>query len=119
MVRLLPVLLLLVGCGGAGPVIDDLQMPDTARVAADGYYSVEGLLSFHDDSGVVNKIRIFVPLVSQTYEFDATGGLVRGTLPLVVKFASASPRGAMAYDVSLVDAAGNASPARSASVKLQ
>jgi len=110
----------LAGCAStASPVIDDLQMPGTAQVGADGYYSVEGLISFHDDVGAVSKIRIRVPLVGQTYEFDAAGGLARGTLPLVVKFSSASPKGIMEYDVSLVDVMGTASPPHSTFVTLQ
>jgi hypothetical protein len=117
--RLLPLLVLVAGCAGGAPIIDDLQMPQASTVGTDGYYSVEGLLSFHDDDGVVNKIRILIPAVNQTYEFDAAGGLQRGTLPLVVKFSSLSPRGPMAYDVSLVNAAGTASVPRAASVFLQ
>src|SRR5689334_17225624 len=121
MVRPLTLIVLLAAaaCGGSGPVIDDLQMPETAHSAADGYYSVEGLLSFHDDSGIVNKIRIFIPAVGQTYEFDAAGSLSHGTLPLVVKFSTQSPRGSMEYDVSLVDAGGQASTPRPAFVNLQ
>jgi len=115
--RLLPLMILLAGCGG-GPVIDDLQMPQAATIGADGYYSVEGLLSFHDDEALVNKIRIYVALANQTYEFDAAG-LQRGTLPLVVKFSSLSPKGPMSYDVSLVNASGTASTPRAASVFLQ
>jgi len=118
--QLLLTALLAAGCGNAtGPVIDDLQMPATSQVGADGFYSVEGLISFHDDVGAVNKIRIHVPVVGQTYDFDAQGGLNRGTLPLVVKFSSASPKGFMQYDVSLVDAAGSSSAARNATVQLQ
>src|SRR4051794_31288353 len=93
---------LFAGCGSAvGPVIDDLQMPPNAQVGADGFYSVEGLISFHDEVGAVNKIRIGVPAVGQTYDFDASGGLQRGTLPLVVKFSSQSLKGQMQYEVSL------------------
>jgi hypothetical protein len=122
--QLLLIALLAAGCGNAtGPVIDDLQMPATSQVGADGFYSVEGLISFHDDAsasgGSVNKIRIHVASVGQTYDFDAQGGLNRGTLPLVVKFSSASPKGYMQYDVSLVDAAGSSSAARNATVQLQ
>jgi hypothetical protein len=113
-------LVLCAGCGSAtGPVIDDLQMPGTAQVGADGFYSVEGLISFHDDVGAVNKIRIRVPQVGQTYDFDASGGLQRGTLPLVVKFSSVSPRGQMQYEVSLVDTAGSSSAAHPTFVTLQ
>src|SRR5438270_6062339 len=97
-------IVLCAGCGSAvGPVIDDLQMPGSAQLGADGFYSVEGLISFHDEIGIVNKIRIRVPQVGQTgqtYDFDASGGLQRGTLPLVVKFSSQSPNGQMQYEVS-------------------
>jgi hypothetical protein len=121
MVRLsLLAVLLLGGCGSvAGPIIDDLEMPQAAQVGADGFYSVEGLLSFHDESGALSKIRIRVPSVGQSFDFDASSGLSRGTLPLVVKFSSASPKGPMEYDVSLVDAAGSSSSARAAFVTLQ
>ncbi len=116
--------LALTGCGApAGPVIDDLEMPDSAHLGTDGFYRVEGLLSFHDDAGAVNKIRILVPAPNsanvQTYEFDASPGLSHGTLPLVVKFSSLSPRGPLSYEVSLVDLAGSSSTPRPASVVLQ
>jgi hypothetical protein len=120
-VRLLVLCLLCAGCGSApsGPVIDDLSMPGAVSVGADGYYSVEGLLSFHDESAALGKIRIGVPAVGQTWDFDALGNLTRGTLPLVIKFAGSSPKGPIEYDVSLVDAATYVSMPRAAFVTLK
>ena len=113
--------LLLAACeaAGTGPVIDDLQMPASAAVGADGFYTLEGVISFHDDVGLVDKIRIYIPLVAQTYEFSASAGLARGSAPLEVKFSGATPRGAIAYDVSLVDAAGAVSEPRQLSIELR
>lgn len=111
----------LAGCGaaGSGPVIDDVQMPVTAVVGSDGFFTLDGVISFHDDGGLVDKIRIFIPLVAQTYEFSSTAGLQRGTAPLEVKFSGVTPRGPIAYDVSLVDAAGGVSEPRHLTVELR
>src|SRR3954466_909445 len=121
MKKLLIGLVALAGCGGAGaaPGIDDLQMPASATVGADGYFDVDGTISFHDDGGLVNKIRIFIPAVQQTYEFSAEGALSRGTVALQVKFAAAPPKGTVEYDVILVDAAGVSSDASKRMVTLK
>jgi hypothetical protein len=117
--RRLWLVLLLAACSSGGPVIDDLQMPATAGQGADGLYHVRGLITFHDPLGVVNKIRISIPAVQGTYEFTAgDGGLSRGTLPIEVDFSSLTPKGAIDYDVSLVDAGGMAGDARKLSVTL-
>jgi hypothetical protein len=114
------VIVVAAGCAGAGgPVIDDLQMPVTASQADDGLFHVKGLVSFHDSLGVVNKIRIAIPAVSMTYEFSASGGLQRGTLPLEVDFSSLTPKGPIDYDVSLVDAGGIAGDAHRLTVTLE
>jgi hypothetical protein len=112
---------MLAGCSSVAtaPVIDDLQMPSTATVGSDGYFDVNGTISFHDDSGVVNKIRIYIPAVLQTYEFAAEAGASRATVALQVKFAAATPKGAIEYDVSLLDATGVPSEARKQTVILQ
>lgn len=114
-------LLGLVACSAAniGPVIDDVQMPASAVAGSDGFYTLDGVISFHDDSSLVDKIRIYIPLVAQTYEFSSTAGLQRGSAPLEVKFSGATPRGPISYDVSLVDAAGGVSEARHLTVELR
>ncbi len=119
--KMLIVMVALAGCGGVGaaPVIDDLQMPAAATVSADGYFDVDGTISFHDDGGVVSKIRIFIPAVQQTYEFAADAGLSRATVALQVKFAPITPKGIVEYDVSLVDAGGMSSEARKQMVTLK
>ncbi len=107
--RLLAILCLAAGCTASTPkppVLDDLQMPQSATVGASGFYEVSGLLSFHDDDDYVAKIRIRVPLVATTYEYDAPPFQFKGTFALTIKFASTSPKGPVEYDVSLVDTAG-------------
>jgi hypothetical protein len=114
--------LLLAACTGVPqtpPVIDDLQMPQSATLAASGFYELSGLASFHDEDDFLAKIRIHVPLVSTTYEYDAPKDLRRGTLQLVIKFSSASPKGPMEYRVSLVDTSGLESDPITRTVNLQ
>jgi len=118
---LLPLLALLGACTGStrGPVIDDLQMPQAATLAPSGFFEVAGLASFHDDEDPLAKIRIKVPLVGMSYDYDAPPGLFRGTLQLTVRFAASSPRGPVAYEVSLVDGAGLESAPAKQGVALQ
>jgi hypothetical protein len=116
------VVLGLAGCAANAPrppVIDDVQMPATATIGASGNYEVQGLLSFHDDDNAVVKLRIFVPLVSQTFEYNASTALDRGTMALAVQFAPQTPKGPVDYEVSLVDSSGLESASRKLSVTLQ
>ncbi len=106
----------LAGCSSAAPVIDDVQMPATAS-ATKGEYVLKGVISFHDDGGVVRKVRI--QLGQEVHDFDATQRFRRATTPLEVRFAAATPKGKLDYLVSLVDEAGLVSEARRLSVALR
>jgi hypothetical protein len=123
--RLLGVLLLAActGVPSAPPVIDDLQMPQSATIGAGGFYEISGLASFHDEDNQLDKVRIHVPLVSTTYEYGEKEGiprgLNRGTLQLVIKFSAASPKGQMEYRVSVVDTTGLESEPVKRTVNLQ
>jgi hypothetical protein len=105
------------------PVIDDLQMPQSATVAATGFYEVVGLASFHDEDSYLDKIRINVPLVSTIYEYGEKDGiprfLARGTLQLKIKFSATSPKGPIEYRVSVVDTTGLESEPLTRTVNLQ
>jgi hypothetical protein len=114
------VLFLLVGCGsGSVPVIDDLNMPATAQLGADGYYDLDGTIRFHDDDDVVRVLRIAVPLTHSSFDFTVPQPLERGTVPLQLRFDPRTPKGPIEYDVSLVDGAGRSSAIRTQTVTLQ
>jgi hypothetical protein len=110
----------LAGCMvSAAPVIDDLRMSPTSSLEADGVYHVRGSISFHSESSLVRKIRITIPKVAQTYELGSNLGVRGDTMDFDVQLHSQTPKGELAYDVSLVDAQGVPSEARRLSVTLQ
>jgi hypothetical protein len=114
------VLFFWLGCGsGAAPIIDRLDMPQTAQVGADGYYDLDGQITFHDDDDAVRTLRIGVPLTGSSFDFNVPQPLARGTVPLELRFDPRTPKGPLEYDVSLVDGAGHGSAVHSETVTLQ
>jgi hypothetical protein len=114
------VLFFVAGCGsGAAPVIDALNMPATAQVGADGYYDLNGQLSFHDDGGLVSVLRIGVPLSRRSYDFAVPQPLAKGTVPLEVRFDALTPKGPLEYEVSVIDGGGRSSAVRVETVMLE
>ncbi len=119
------------GTGGGGatgatsasaPVIDDLEMPTLATAGDDGYYTIEGWISFHDPDNAVHSIRMYVVPSGQTFDFSA-GDVqsVQGT-PLLLRFVADFPllhRGDTTYQLSLVDASGAVGAPVTRTVNLQ
>jgi hypothetical protein len=110
-VRAAPTLLVVAfsGCAAAAPVIDDVQMPQTASSEGAGY-ALKGVISFHHDGGTVRKVRI--QLGQEVQDFETAASLRRATAPLEIRFARTAPKGQLEYLVSLVDEAGVVSDAR-------
>jgi hypothetical protein len=93
-------------------------MPQTATVGSDGFYTLTGSISFHDDGDAVTKLKIVVPSAGNaTFEYDVPSG--QTTYALIVKVSSAAPKGPIEYDVSLVDAGGAESAPSKQTVTLQ
>ena len=110
------------GATSAAPVIDDLEMPTLASPGADGYYTIEGWISFHDPDNAVHSIRMYVVPSGQTFDFSA-GDVqsVQGT-PLLLRFVADFPllhRGDTTYQLSLVDASGTVGAPVTRTVNLQ
>jgi hypothetical protein len=114
------VLFFVAGCGsGVAPVIDALNMPATAQVGADGYYDLNGQLSFHDDGGLVSVLRIAVPLTRGSYDFAVPQPLAKGTVAVEVRLDALTPKGPLEYEVSILDGGGHSSAVRVESVTLE
>ena len=106
----------------SAPVIDDLEMPTLASPGGDGYYTIEGWISFHDPDNAVHSIRMYVVPSGQTFDFSA-GDVqsVQGT-PLLLRFVADFPllhRGDTTYQLSLVDASGTVGAPVTRTVNLQ
>jgi hypothetical protein len=120
--RMALALLLLPACSieqGKNPVIDDLAVPESATLAADGTYHVDSTISFHDDDDAVNRIRVHVDSLGATAEYPANGERSATHAPFTIQVAGSAPKGPLALSVIVLDVAGNASDTKTATVTLK
>jgi hypothetical protein len=106
----------------AAPVIDSLEMPSAASVGPDGYYTLAGTMSFHDDDSPVHFVRVFIPTIGKTYDFPAGDQQSGIGSPFAFKVIADIPLlhvGVISYDVSLVDTGGAKSAVVKKTVDLQ
>jgi hypothetical protein len=86
----------------SAPVIDSLDLPDTA-VKEGAAYSVTGTVTYHDDDAV-KTMRIYTPAGAKdpTLTINVPGGGASGTAALKVIF-NGSPGLSIDYEISIVD----------------
>jgi hypothetical protein len=105
------------------PTLDDWSMPSSADPGTDGFYTLIGTISFHDDSDqAVHFIRVRVPVIGKTYDFPA-GDLASAIgAEFEMKLSDDVPLGGAGqtnYQVSLVDIEGDESTPVTETVYLQ
>jgi hypothetical protein len=104
---------------GKNPVIDDLVVPAEATLASDGTYHVDSTISFHDDDDAVTRIRVKLEGTGATAEYPANGEQTAKNAAFTIQIAGTTPKGAVTLSVFVLDAQGNASDTKSASVTLK
>jgi hypothetical protein len=98
------------GGGGtaSGPVIDSVSLPTTFTVSGD-QYTVQGTISFHDDSAQVTQLREQIPTYGVDTKITVPGVEGAGNAQVTLGFqatASVASGTVIELDVSLLDANG-------------
>ena len=87
------------------PVIDQLDIPDTASKEGTGY-SVSGTVTYHDDDNVVKTMRIYTPAGAKDPTLTVNlpgGGGTSGGAAIKVLF-NGAPGVSIEYEIAVVDA---------------
>ncbi len=122
MKRLAALCLFLAACEvshGKIPVIDELVLPESATLDADGTYHVDGTIGYHDDDDTVSRVRVEVPSIRAIAHYPAAGKSSASAEPLALRIVGTAPKGALTINVLVLDREGNASDPRSATVTLK
>jgi hypothetical protein len=115
----LPLALSAVACSGPAsssssseaPVIDNLQVPSTFTVSGT-QYSVQGTITFHDNSADITTLHERIPAYSLDSTVAITGATEQGTAQIILGFVATSAVASgtqVEIDVSLIDANGKES----------
>ncbi len=89
----------------SAPVIDQLDIPDTATKEGTAY-SVSGTLTYHDDDNAVKTMRIYTPAGAADPTLTVNlpgGGGSSGGATIKVLF-NGAPGANIEYEISVVDA---------------
>lgn len=109
------------GHSGGTPVIDQFEMPATATMGADGNYHLAGNILAHetDGQGSVQIVHVRVPsLPLDQRPFYGPPSSDRPT-NLAFDLSGSTPKGTIAYEVSVIDSNGAESAVLKTSVVLQ
>ena len=99
------------------PVIDDLQMPQTATIGKSGNYELAGTVTMHDDDGTLASARVDIAgFASPT--IDAHHLARVDNQPFVLEIDGRAPKGKLDYTFVVTDDEG-ATTTESLSVTLQ
>lgn len=104
---------------GKNPVLDDLVVPAEATLASDGTYHFDSTISFHDGDNGVTRIRVRLDSTGATAEYPASGDRSAKNAPFTIQIAGTAPKGQLVLSVFVLDAEGNASETKSATVTLK
>ena len=99
------------------PVIDDLEMPDTATIGPSGSYELHGKITAHDDDGTLASARVdiagFAAPTIDAHHLQRVDGQ-----PFVLEIDAHAAKGKLDYTFVLTDDEG-AQAKRALSVTLQ
>lgn len=87
------------------PVIDNLDIPDTATKEG-AAYAVSGTVTYHDDDNIVKTMRIYTPAGAADPTLTVNlpgGGGTSGGATIKVLF-NGAPGATIEYEISVVDA---------------
>lgn len=104
---------------GKVPVIDELSLPESVTLDADGTYHVNGTISFHDDDDTVSRVRVKIASIGAAGDYPATGGKTATKAPLALKIVGTAPKGALQLTVWILDVEGNISDPKNPTVTLK
>ncbi len=101
------------------PVVDELILPESVTLDADGTYHIDAVISFHDDDDAVAGVRVQVPALGARNDYTSLSGkrVEKGVLPL--KIIGTTPKGPLEIIVMAVDVEANVSDPKSAKVTLK
>ena len=112
-----------IACSSSGsaanqpPVIDDLEMPDTATIGPSGSYELHGKITAHDDDGTLASARVditgFAAPTIDAHHLQRVDGQ-----PFVLEIDARAAKGPLDYTFVLTDDEG-AQAKRALSVTLQ
>lgn len=105
----------------AKPVIDALQMPESAQ-QIDGYYLIQGIITCHDTDDSIHLVRVKVPVIGKTVDIAAGDVAELQNEAFTVQLSADIPlgnAGPTGIQVSVVDTKGMESDPRSVTVVLQ
>lgn len=123
--------LFVAGCSSSGgsssapankaPIVDDLQMPQAVAADATGNFVIVAPISYHDEDGTVDWVRMVVPLLPATNREQkiATNKTKSGTGKLQLTLSGVPKGTAVEIDVSVLDNAGLESAVLKTNVTLQ
>jgi hypothetical protein len=120
---LVSVLLVCVGCSSkpVPPVIERIDQPPSVALSADGVYPLALAITFHDDDDVVTVVRFTVPVGGKSYDTPVSElqQQFRGVIQATLRFPGTQPKGALSFQVTLIDASGLASIPSSQQVTIE
>jgi hypothetical protein len=104
---------------GKLPVIDELVMPDSVTIDADGTYHVDGTISYHDEDDTVSRVRVEIPAIRASAQYPASGTSSATRASLAIRIVGTAPKGATTINVNVLDREGNASDTKVVTVTLK
>lgn len=104
---------------GKVPVIDELILPESVTLDADGTYHVNGTISFHDDDDTVSRVRVQIASLGAKADYPATGGKSAVKAPLTLKVVGSAPKGELQLTVWILDIEGNISDPKTPKITLK
>lgn len=121
--RLAPIVLLgLAACTvehGKIPVVDEVTVPASATLDADGTYHVDATVTFHDDDDNVRKIRVTIESLKTGNDYPITSVRSATNLLIPVRIVGSAPKGETELRVQAIDLEGNVSDPKSVKVTLR
>lgn len=105
----------------AKPVIDALQMPESAQ-QIDGSYLIQGIITCHDTDDAIHLVRVRIPVIGKTVDIAAGDVAELQNEPFTLQVSADIPlgnAGPTGFQVSVVDTKGSESDPRSVTVVLQ
>jgi hypothetical protein len=101
---------------GKIPVIDEVSVPATASLNADGTYHVDATVRYHDDDDKVSRVRAQVAALGPPGQYAATGNTETA---VALKIVGTAPKGATTITFWVLDVEGNMSDPKNVTVTLQ